>query len=187
MTLVLILAALVYASRFDFLLLGDGTVGVASDSLRVATVQEGGDEAGTAYVLRDPTGTMTIGFPLTNRGLLPLSVVEIQPDVEGADGAVRACHWQRLAVRGTSEGAAAPGVVEPFGVRLSAGLNQQLYLEAGFPESECSAADASRTVTHMLVQYEVLGVLPRQQRIPLALKVRTVLDPDDPVWVPVQD
>lgn len=187
--LIVFVAALVYLATFDFLLLGDGAVGVDSDSLRIATVQESPDEAGTAYVGRDPAGSMTIGFPLTNRGFLPVTVVELQPasgEPAGLDGA---CLWRRTAVRDGREGPDVPGgVVQPFSVRVPAGATVQLYVAAGFLQGECPTEPGTySSVANMVVEYKVLGALPRRQEIPMAFKVTTVFDPDDPVLDAVED
>lgn len=178
--LVVLLAVVGYVVAFGFLVPGDGAVAVDSEALRVATAQAQG-RPGTASVLRDPAGTMTIGFPVTNRGQVPVTIT----DVQAADAAAgeAGCSWRVVAVRTSQQGAPTPpGVVQPFGsVRLPAGRNIQLYVEAGFPPQKCDAASRTAgTVDALVVSYEVFGLLPRTQEIPLTVPVTTVLNPDDP-------
>ena len=183
-SLLLLIGLLVYLTTFDFLELGDGAVGVDSESLRIETVQTSPTEVGTAYVGRDPAGVFTIGFPLRNRGfLVPSKVTEIEPSAGVPEGLEATCLWQRMAVSGTREGAMLPpGTVQPLGsVDVPAGANVQLYVQGGFIQGECPTdPETYSTVDSMIVDYKVLGVIPRRQVIPLALKVTTAFDPDDP-------
>ena len=190
-SLLLLIGALVYLCTFDFLELGDGAVGVDSESLRTATVQTSPTEVGTAYVGWDPAGVFTIGFPLRNRGfLVPAKVTEIErsPVVPGEIDPT--CAWQRMSVSGQREAAALPpGTVQPLGsVDVPSGANVQLYVQGGFIQGECPTdPETYSTVDSMLVDYKVLGVIPRRQVIPLALKVTTAYDPDDPNLGPAED
>ena len=180
--LVVLAVCLAYLTAFDFLTLGDGAVGVDSDSLRTATVQESPSDVGIAYVGRDPAGSMTIGFPLTNRGFVPVTVVELQPAPGEPAGLDPACLWRRTAVHSRREDPVVPGgVVQPFSARVPAGATVQLYVGAGFLPADCPTEPGIySSVANMVVEYEVLGVWRRRQHIPMAFTVTTAFDPDDP-------
>ena len=164
-----LVASVVYVGTFDFVHLGDGVVGVNSESLRIASAQASPQEPGTAYVLREPEGSLTVGIPLANRGLLPVTVADIQP-VQNGPALEAACHWRRLAVRSTREGF------------LPRGSEAQLFLDGGFPQGACSPPDraAESTVDHVVVTYKVLGLVPRRAELSLAVAVTTVFTDDHP-------
>ena len=190
-SLVLLVGVLLYLSLFDFLELGDGAVGVDSEVVRIATVQESPTEPGTAYVGWDPAGVFTIGFPLRNRGMLvPAKVTEIQRSPATPEGLDASCQWQRTAVSGRRDVVALPpGTVQELGsVDVASGANVQLYVQGGFVEGECpTEPETYSTVESMIVDYKVLGVIPRRQVIPLALKVTTAFDPDDAKLPPAEE
>jgi hypothetical protein len=189
-SLVLLIALLLYVSMFDFLELGDGGVGVDSESVRIETVQTSPTEVGTAFVGWDPAGVFTIGFPLRNRGMLvPATVTEIERAPATPEGIDPACVWQRMGISGRREAALPSGTVQPLGsVDVGSGANVQLYVQGGFVEADCPTdPETYSTVESMVVDYKVLGVIPRRQVIPLALKVTTAFDPDDPNLPPAED
>ena len=191
-SLVLLIGLLLYLSLFDFLELGDGGVGVDSESLRITTEQTSPTEPGTAYVGRDPAGVFTIGFPLRNRGMLvPAKVTEISRSPATPEGIEAACLWERMAVSGRRETAALPpGTVQELGsVDVASGANVQLYVQGGFvDQGDCPTdPETYSTVDSLIVDYKVLGVIPRRQVIPLAVKVTTAFDPDDPNLPPAED
>jgi hypothetical protein len=195
-SLVLVLGVIAYLTVFDFLIIGDGSVGVDSEAVPVAIDQPSPSEVGTAYVGYAKGGVFTIGFPLRNSGFLPVTVDEIEP-VEEAEIVTTdpstsdpSCIWQRTAVRGTREGISVPGAgPQEFGsASVAGGANVQLYIEGTFPDASCpTEAGGYSTRDSMVVSYKVLGLVPRRQVIPLAIKVTTAYDPKDPNLPPAED
>ena len=174
---VVLIGVLVYVFLFDLLALGDGAVGAQSDTLSMG--QEAGAE-GTPVDLvgREPGGIMTIAFPIKNRGLVPVTIISIDPPTTTSP-----CPWRRSAVAGTREDAASVadigGGMDPF--KVSGGGTVQVYVGATFPEDSCDAeAVEESTIGNLVVEYRVMGFIPRRQELPMGTAITTTGDPDDP-------
>lgn len=187
--LLVIIGAVAYLTTFDFLAAGDGAVGVDSESLPVAFAEDSANPV--SYVARDPEGAFTIGFPLRNRGLfVGATVTGIERPPLPSSEIPAECVWRRTAVSGRREQAVSqPGTSQTFGsASVAAGANVQLYLGGGFADGECPTDPGTYdTVESMVVEYRLLGVLPRRQLIPLTVAVTTAFDPDDPALDTAED
>jgi hypothetical protein len=166
---IVLVALLGYLFFYDFVVLGDGAVGAQSDTLATGQIPR---DDGTIEDLigRESGGVFTIAFPLRNGGVfVPVTVTSIEASASDAP-----CPWTLASVADNRENAASRaevgGGTDP--IKLSAGSTTPLYLGAVFDEGCRNDAAEEDSVDSLLLEYHVLGFIPRRASVPMATVIR---------------
>ena len=169
-----------FLSTYDALAEGDGAVSVTSETLQVEALQPAGGPSAT-LVAYTPGATMSIGLPIRNRGLVPVTITDIEAVERAAAEAADAdhpCQWEVTRASTTRERSMLAGGESFSPVRIASRANAQLFVGAAFPDGDCLVEGGRSSRDTLVLSYRLLGLVPRRQEIPM-LPITTTYDQDD--------